>query len=1003
MAPGIVILEVTQVHSVKTPQCREYFIIHNVTIGLCVHATTDKNQQSYAQGRETQTLDCWPKQCWNDSPRFRYFMSSVTTNSQRSWRPLFELHSPDDSAPPQRGVNRQTQNGCPPTAANSVDAGIKDRHIQQTMAMKDAKSKREKIKETGRNMRKPPRGRTDERKRAWKGEQQEGMPVPRVNAVRLVQSLALSDDGAFDANGIYALIAPALLGLKRGKKSQYPRPLWHGTSPLQRLSILSNFEVEARQRVCRTGESLCLASAMRGSPNPSPRRREMKSIPPLPAPTPGILPGEPPSYRRLLTLKFTALYTFEPTLFLHWLLPRRYVTPYPSELHVIGARGCEAFINWSKSPGACQIKTGPMTNNRKQSISPRARCPLYGKLHWEWPIKLNFGIVYFAAVLQRQERREWRDISEALNVEVLRADECEMSAGMRDLGKREIPEKTRRTLASAGTILTCKNPGWEASSLPTPPPRHPYAKKGELGWGEHTVTNQSPGQSTIEWIRSSNKGKGAGMRVTPLRCVCCLHEGMLSAGVFVTGWFGRPASFGQRVLSGEGRRGEGIVRVQDAKLSDVTGIVHLPTGVKALKRFVRVAACPCGDRQTRSRASRARGDRSGQVQTGLPEPQAVHNGWEFPTPPLTPCLSFLQDCGLSEMLTHTATSFDLSQRSVGGRGSSVDRALASHEDEPGSLLDGIAPRFSHVGIVPDDVTGRRVFSDVSRFPRPCISVLLHTHLPSPSSVLETSLLRAAQLSPPDLSPDKREIQRQFGSYRLFTGLDKCSLYRESPIVPCNMSIMELANKRRTETLRANGSCWIEPATLRDANHTTEHDRSTASSRVRRDVTTKFIPPPPPPPPFFSLTNTMHSSPTPTRFKGGRNSCFPLRENTKQGRGGGEGVPGQKPVRSLQSAAIATSPSVSTRQIGGHTHPHLRPSLAGTNTDADWITAPGAAVPRPDPTITGVASSADRIPSSLFTSKPTSETAVFLRHRDSLVSLFSNNGELGPVADAKRKE
>ncbi|KAJ8879892.1 hypothetical protein PR048_020512 [Dryococelus australis] len=54
MAPGIVILEVTRVHSVKTLQCWEHFIIQNVTIGLCVHATTDKHQQSHAEGRETQ-------------------------------------------------------------------------------------------------------------------------------------------------------------------------------------------------------------------------------------------------------------------------------------------------------------------------------------------------------------------------------------------------------------------------------------------------------------------------------------------------------------------------------------------------------------------------------------------------------------------------------------------------------------------------------------------------------------------------------------------------------------------------------------------------------------------------------------------------------------------------------------------------------------------------------------------------------------------------------------
>ncbi|KAJ8888414.1 hypothetical protein PR048_007904 [Dryococelus australis] len=54
--------------------------------------------------------------------------------------------------------------------------------------------------------------------------------------------------------------------------------------------------------------------------------------------------------------------------------------------------------------------------------------------------------------------------------------------------------------------------------------------------------------------------------------------------------------------------------------------------------------------------------------------------------------------------------------------------------------------FSHVGIVPDDAAGWRVFSGICHFPRPCIPVL-HTHLTSPSSGLKTSTLRAVQISP----------------------------------------------------------------------------------------------------------------------------------------------------------------------------------------------------------------------------------------------------------------
>ncbi|KAJ8872797.1 hypothetical protein PR048_026413 [Dryococelus australis] len=61
--------------------------------------------------------------------------------------------------------------------------------------------------------------------------------------------------------------------------------------------------------------------------------------------------------------------------------------------------------------------------------------------------------------------------------EVLRADACDVSAGMQGRRKREISEKTRRLAPSSGTVLTCKNPGatppglepgspcWEVSSL----------------------------------------------------------------------------------------------------------------------------------------------------------------------------------------------------------------------------------------------------------------------------------------------------------------------------------------------------------------------------------------------------------------------------------------------------------------------------------------------------------------------------------------------------------
>ncbi|KAJ8871214.1 hypothetical protein PR048_027520 [Dryococelus australis] len=60
---------------------------------------------------------------------------------------------------------------------------------------------------------------------------------------------------------------------------------------------------------------------------------------------------------------------------------------------------------------------------------------------------------------------EWREIRTALDIEDLRADEDEISAGMNGREKWEIPEKTRRQAASSGTIPTDANPGATPSGI----------------------------------------------------------------------------------------------------------------------------------------------------------------------------------------------------------------------------------------------------------------------------------------------------------------------------------------------------------------------------------------------------------------------------------------------------------------------------------------------------------------------------------------------------------
>ncbi|KAJ8890148.1 hypothetical protein PR048_009655 [Dryococelus australis] len=79
------------------------------------------------------------------------------------------------------------------------------------------------------------------------------------------------------------------------------------------------------------------------------------------------------------------------------------------------------------------------------------------------------------------------------------------------------------------------------------------------------------------------------------------------------------------------------------------------------------------------------------------------------------------------------------------RGGAVVRLLASRPREPGSILGAVPPGLSHVGIVPDDASGKQAFSRFFRFACSCFPALLRIHHVSPSSALKTLTLRATQI------------------------------------------------------------------------------------------------------------------------------------------------------------------------------------------------------------------------------------------------------------------
>ncbi|KAJ8871738.1 hypothetical protein PR048_028074 [Dryococelus australis] len=131
------------------------------------------------------------------------------------------------------------------------------------------------------------------------------------------------------------------------------------------------------------------------------------------------------------------------------------------------------------------------------------------------------------------------------------------------------------------------------------------------------------------------------------------------------------------------------------------------------------------------------------------------------------------------------------------RGGVVVRLPASHLGEPGSI-PGRVTGFSRVGIVPDDATGRRIFSNIPRFSRPCVPALLHAHLASSSSPLKTSI-SLDQPTNKVIRPNDRRILHRAKEYTTGTqadlkqGFRKWSLYRVQPAAVftepyCSMTI-----------------------------------------------------------------------------------------------------------------------------------------------------------------------------------------------------------------------
>ncbi|KAJ8896278.1 hypothetical protein PR048_001622 [Dryococelus australis] len=322
---------------------------------------------------------------------------------------------------------------------------------------------------------------------------------------------------------------------------------------------------------------------------------------------------------------------------------------------------------------------------------------------------------------------------------------------MRGRGKREIPEKTRRAVASSGTIPTCENPG--VARPGTEPDMF------ESNW----LVSQT---SFTDWKREILTESGKLSRIR----LCSLYR--------------------EQPLSTKARR-EVVGRFCDARGNRTRG------GSCRRPWLLRGIRLPALDNLASSPAD---GFKTFLIPTsiqsvGLTTIYLVFH-WLLA---VVSCASGLRDSGIKIDGTPGILYYSPPTRG-----------------EPGSIPRGVAPGFSHVGIVPDDASGRRVFLQGSPIsPCLCIPALLITHFTSTLSALKTSLLRAARLTTQRLPAftflERHCCKRVRGGVCVDTTVESKSKYTMVPNSSRSIDLLIRKSKvpsrerlRRSELLRDEG-------------------------------------------------------------------------------------------------------------------------------------------------------------------------------------------------------
>ncbi|KAJ8866962.1 hypothetical protein PR048_032824 [Dryococelus australis] len=306
---------------------------------------------------------------------------------------------------------------------------------------------------------------------------------------------------------------------------------------------------------------------------------------------------------------------------------------------------------------------------------------------------------------------------------------------MKGLGKRENPEKTRPPTASSDTILTCEHPltrpgiepgspRWEASALTARPPR-PRVERACTDGNRKEFANtakhiQLYDKQSQEMRHARLPPRRSGLNAQPG------HNGCSQAGIVQDNAVSRGSP------TPPSRRCSIFTSIDLIVSQDRAGTKSL-AGMEALQPT---------EAGVSTRAARQR--------CQLQRPPGLSTSCADRAPGdllLTDAPTLLHRPTSCPRVGETSRSNHAASAALGGR-----RGLVVRQPSPlpprrtgFDFPIGIAPRFTHVGILPDDAAGRWVSSWISRFPSPFIPALLHTHLTSPSSALETLVLRAVQI------------------------------------------------------------------------------------------------------------------------------------------------------------------------------------------------------------------------------------------------------------------